>query len=215
MFNKDSILYEVNVICKMISIIIFLISLVFLKIPGMIVLLSIVLFGLSFSFKYLFRYSVFTVVIAIIASFYPPILWITKFLILINYILLINKTINFSEMRYLLETTLYKFQKRKITYRILYAIYFFNYMKKNTKILNKLRDEYGIASDSYYLQFSLKKAYEKTKHEMAELMLVNQLRFYNYSSKRTYLERPTWERWDNSYLLFHIILLIFIIIYGG
>ena len=88
-------------------------------------------------------------------------------------------------------------------------------MKKNYKVLGVLRNEYGIKKDWFYLKFSWKKAYHKTKYEMKEFLTMNNLRFYNYSSKRTYLDKPTWERWDTGYLLFHILLLAFIIIYGG
>lgn len=215
MFNKDSILYQVNIISKILGILLALLSIIFIKIPGLIVLISIALLLLSSSFKYTFSYSIVSLLISIIASFYPPLLWISKILIIINYLILIKKITNTLDLRYMLEVTLYKFQSKKITYHILYVIYFFKYLKKNHKVLGKLRDEYGIKNDWFYIRFSWKKAYLKTKHEMNELMIINNLRFYNYSSKRTYLERPTWERWDSGYLFFHLLLLIFSIVYGG
>ena len=215
MFSKDSILYQVNIISKLIGIILSLLGIIILQIPGFIVLLGVILLILSASFKYIFRYSIFSLIIALIASFFPQILWISKTLIFINYLILVRKLTKTNDLRYILEVTLYKFQSKKITYRILYIIYFFKYMKKNHKVLGILRDEYGIKKDWFYLKFSWKKAYQKTKYEMKEFMTMNNLRFYNYSSSRTYLEKPTWERWDTGYVLFHILLLIFIIIYGG
>ena len=215
MFNKDSILYQVNIISKFIGIILSLIGIVILKIPGFIVLISIVLLTLSISFKYTFRYSIISLIISIIASFFPQILWISKILIFINYLILIKKLTKAVDLRYILEVTLYKFQSKKITYKVLYLIYFFKYLKLNHKTLSKLRDEYGIKKDWFYFKFSWKKAYQKTKYEMSEFLIMNNLRFYNLSSKRTYLEKPTWERWDTLYVLFHILLLVFITIYGG
>lgn len=215
MFNKDSILYQVNIISKFIGIILSLIGIVILKIPGFIVLISIVLLTLSISFKYTFRYSIISLIISIIASFFPQILWISKILIFINYLILIKKLTKAVDLRYILEVTLYKFQSKKITYKVLYFIYFFKYLKLNHKTLSKLRDEYGIKKDWFYFKFSWKKAYQKTKYEMSEFLIMNNLRFYNLSSKRTYLEKPTWERWDTLYVLFHMLLLVFITIYGG
>ena len=215
MFNKDSILYQVNIISKFIGIILSLIGIIILKIPGFIVLISIVLLTLSISFKYTFRYSIISLIISIIASFFPQILWISKILIFINYLILIKKLTKAVDLRYILEVTLYKFQSKKITYKVLYLIYFFKYLKLNHKTLSKLRDEYGIKKDWFYFKFSWKKAYQKTKYEMSEFLIMNNLRFYNLSSKRTYLEKPTWERWDTLYVLFHILLLVFITIYGG
>lgn len=215
MFNKDSILYQVNIISKFIGIILSLIGIIILKIPGFIVLISIVLLTLSTSFKYTFRYSIISLIISIIASFFPQILWISKILIFINYLILIKKLTKAVDLRYILEVTLYKFQSKKITYKVLYLIYFFKYLKLNHKTLSKLRDEYGIKKDWFYFKFSWKKAYQKTKYEMSEFLIMNNLRFYNLSSKRTYLEKPTWERWDTLYVLFHILLLVFITIYGG
>ena len=215
MFSKDSILYQVNIISKFIGIILAFIGIMLLKIPGFIVLVSVILLSLSTAFKYTFRYSILSLAISIFSSFFPQILWISKTLIFINYLILVRKLTKTSDLRYILEVTLYKFQSKKITYRVLYIIYFFKYMKKNHKTLELLRNEYGIKKDWFYFRFSWKKAYQKTKYEMEEFMNMNNLRFYNLSSKRTYLEKPTWERWDTGYVLFHVLLLVFIIIYGG
>lgn len=215
MFSKDSILYQVNIISKFIGIFFALLGIILLRIPGFIVLLSVILLALSISFPYTFRYSIFSVIIALVASFFPQILWISKILIFINYLILVRKLTKANDLRYILEVTLYKFQSKKITYKILYMIYFFKYMKKNHKVLGILRDEYGIKKDWFYFKFSWKKAYQKTKYEMEEFIAMNNLRFYNFSSKRSYLERPTWERWDTGYVFFHLLLLIFIILYGG
>lgn len=82
------------------------------------------------------------------------------------------------------------------------------------RILDRLRDEYGMARDFFYIRFTLKKAWKKTKYEMKELITMNDLRFYNFSNKRTYVEKPRWESWDTKYLFVHIVLGVLFYIYG-
>ena len=82
------------------------------------------------------------------------------------------------------------------------------------RILDRLRDEYGMARDFFYTRFSLKKAWKKTKYEMKEMIVMNDLRFYNYSKQRTYTEKPKWERWDTKFLFVHIMLSTLLIVFG-
>ena len=215
MFSKDSILYQVNVISKVIGLILTLISIILIKIPSFVVLLSIVMLIISANYKYTFRYSLVNLLVSIIASFYPPLLWISKIMLFINYTIIVKKITKASDLRYVLEVTLYKFQSRKITYHILYIIYYFKYLNRNYKLLGRLKDEYGIKNDWFFVKFRWKKAKSKTKNEMNEFITMNSLRFYNYSSNRTYIEKPTWERWDSHYVIAHVIMFVFIIIYGG
>ena len=49
---------------------------------------------------------------------------------------------------------------------------------------------------------------------MKEFIMMNDLRFYNYSKERTYIEKITWERWDTKYLLFHILIFIVTFLLG-
>lgn len=214
MFSKDSILFQVNIFSKVLGVIIFIIGLVLLHNPALLVLLGIGLLILSSKYKYLFRYSIFMTLIVILSSFYPHFLWISKILIFINYVLLLGKITYSKDLRYLLEKTLYKFQNKKITYKVLYYIYIFKYMKKNYKLLNQLINEYGLRKDFNLYKFLHEQAFIKSKNEMKETTTMVDLRFYNYSNKRTYIDKPTWERWDTKYLLFYILVLIFIIIYG-
>ena len=144
-----------------------------------------------------------------------PFLKIAKLITILVYILIIKKITNSQELRYVLEVTLYKFQSKKITFHILYFMYFFKYLKKNIKLMNNLREDYGMEKDWNYRKFALKKAYDKTKYEIKELMMMNEIRFYNYSSTRTYIEKTNWESWDTKYLMFHILVFIFILIYGS
>lgn len=214
MFSKDSILYQINIFSKVLGIIIFIISLVLLHNTALLVLLGIGLLILSSKYKYLFRYSIFMTLIVILSSFYPQIMWISKILIFINYIVVLSKVTYSKDLRYLLEKTLYKFQNKKITYKVLYLIYILKYMKKNYKILNGLIDEYGLKKDFSMYKFLHEQSYIKAKHEMEETTTMVDLRYYNISKTRTYNDKPTWERWDTKYLIFYVLVLIFIIVYG-
>lgn len=215
MFKRDSILHDVNIISKTISAVIALLGLIFLHSSALIVLISVVLFFLAHEFKILSKISVIGILFAVLATFFPQWLWIPKCLTFIIYLSLVKKITASQELRYALEVTLYKFQSKKITYHILYIIYFFRYLKKNMVLLDNLREDYGMDKDWFYIRFSLKKAYSKTKYELRDLMEINKLRFYNYSSSRTYIEKPTWEKWDTQYLLAHLVSFLFILIYGG
>lgn len=214
MFKENSIVYDMNIICKLICALLMLVTLIFIKVPTIIVFLGIFFLGIGLEFRKITVLNMVGVLIAILSTFYPSLLWVTKLLIYLSYLCLFKKITKASEFRYLLEVTLYKFQSKKITFRILYCIYFFKQLRKNIKILDRLRDEYGMARDFFYTRFSLKKSWKKTKYEMKELIIMNDLRFYNYSNKRTYTEKPRWERWDIKYLFFHIVLSTLLFIFG-
>lgn len=214
MFKKDSIFYDINSICKMICVLILLIAFLLLKQPPFLVFIGIFLWVISLEFKKTSILSMVGILLSIVASFYPQFLWIPKILLFCIYLSLVKKLTNPTQLRYMLEVTLYKFQSKKITFHILYLIYFFRHIKENMKVLDRLREEYGMRKDLFYFCFSLKKAWKKSKYEMNDLITMNSIRFYNYSKKRTYVEKPTWERWDTKYLLFHIMIFIVIYMYG-
>ena len=134
MFRKDSILYEVNAISKLISFLIFVFSLMILKSPAFLVLLSIVFLALTYSFQWVSKFAIAGVLFSIVSSIYMPFLKIAKLITILVYILIIKKITNSQELRYVLEVTLYKFQSKKITFHILYFMYFFKYLKKNIKL---------------------------------------------------------------------------------
>lgn len=214
MFKSNSIIYDINIVSKAISLIIVVVSLIVLNQPTFLVALGLVSLVISFPFKNTSVISMIAVLFAIITNFVEGILWIPKVILLLVYLLLIKKFTKASELRYLLEVTLYKFQSKQITFKILNMIYFFKQLRRNINIFDRLRDEYGMAKDSFYIRFSFKKAWKKTKYEMKEFIMMNDLRFYSYSKERTYIEKTTWERWDTKYLLFHILILAITIVLG-
>jgi len=214
MFNTDSIIKEVNIINKIICYIIILLTLIICKEPIFIIFVNLISLLITKEYKNLFKINISTTIITLLGILFSQILWITKLGILIIYTALLKKVTKAIELRYVLESTLYRFQQKKITYRILNSIYFGKYFKNNIKRFMLLKDDYGLKCNMKFICFMIKKAYNKTKEQMREFIQVNKLRFYNDSKNRTYVEKPTWESWDTSYLIVHIIILLITCFYG-
>ena len=77
-----------------------------------------------------------------------------------------------------------------------------------------LKDDYLIKLNPKFLYFILKQSYLKAKNVENDFVVINSERFYNFSEKRTYIEKIVWEPWDNTYLVSHIIILLLTYFYG-
>ncbi len=214
MFNENSIIKDVNIINKAVSYLIIIISLFICSEPIFMLFINLFLLLITKQYQNLFKTSLINIAIIIISIFFTQFLWITKLLTLVIYTVLLKKVTKSTELRYILESTLYRFQSKKITYRILYVIYFARHYKNNIKKLLILKDDYSMKVDFNFIKFIIKKSYQKTKIELKDLMEINKLRFYNYSKERTYIEKPTWESWDTNYIVSHIIILLITLFYG-
>lgn len=214
MFSNNSILKNVNILCKVISGLLILISLFVCKEP------LFLLFSLIFILLYITDYKkivIFNLIIIFftLLSFKYSLLFIPKILLFILYILLIKKVTNKDELRFLVENTLYHFKNRKLTYKLLYIIYFIHNFTINIKNMYILKDDYKIKLNFKFIIFIIKQSYIKAKLSKDDFIVLNKIRFYNYSSSRTYLNKITFERWDFNYLACHIVILVVTIIYGG
>ncbi len=214
MFNTDSIIKEVNILNKVICYGIILISLLVVKEPIFIGFVNLFLLLITKQYPNLLKMNILIVLVALLGIFFPQILWITKLGILIIYTILLKKVTRAIELRYVLESTLYRFQQKQVTYKILSFIYFGKYFKKNLKRLMILKDDYGLNYSIHFVTFMIKNAYHQTKEQMKEFMQLNKLRFYNDSKQRTYMEKPTWESWDTNYLVIHIFIFLLVCFYG-
>ena len=214
MFNTDSIIKEVNILNKVICYGIILISLLVVKEPIFIGFVNLFLLLITKQYPNLLKMNILIVLVALLGIFFPQILWITKLGILIIYTILLKKVTRAIELRYVLESTLYRFQQKQVTYKILSFIYFGKYFKKNLKRLMILKDDYGLNYSIHFVTFMIKNAYHQTKEQMKEFMQLNKLRFYNDSKQRTYMEKSTWESWDTNYLVIHIFIFLLVCFYG-
>lgn len=214
MFNTDSIIKEVNIITKTISYLMIMLALVLVNEPLFIIFVNVFLVVITKQYPNILKINLISLGMNILNIFYPQFLWITKILILIIYTTLLKKVTKATELRYILESTLYRFQQKQITYKVLYIIYFGKYFKNNIKKLWLLKDDYAIKYNFSFLNFILKQSYRKTKDQMQDFMQMNKLRFYNNSSERTYMEKPSWESWDTNYIIIHTIIFFLACFYG-
>lgn len=215
MFNKNSIIKEVNIINKLVCYLLILMALIICREPIFIVFVNLTLLIITRQYSKLFKTNLVIMFLSILSIFFPQILWITKIGILIIYTVLLKKVTQTVELRYVLESTLYRFQSKKITYKILYAIYFIKYFKTNIKRMLVLKDDYSMPLNYKLIKFIIKHAYSKTKNQMETFIEINKLRFYNDSKNRTYIEKKeTWESWDTNYLIAHIIIMLLTVFYG-
>lgn len=214
MFSTDSILKEVNIFGKVVAYILILVSLIVVKSPIFLIFVNIFLLWITKPFSNLVKMNLFNFGVTLFGIFFPQLLWITKIIILIIYTELLKKVTETIELRYVLENTFYRFQKKKVTYRILYLIYFEKYFKNNLKKMLLLKDDYGLKKDRRLISFLLQQSYRKTKENMQDFMQTYQLRFYNDSKKRTYIEKNSWETWDTNYIMVHVVILLLVFFYG-
>ncbi len=214
MFNTDSIIKEVNVFNKLFCYLIIFISLLMVKEALFLVFANLILLVITKQYPKLLKFNILVLGITVLGMFYPQFLWITKIGILMIYTILLKKVMCPIELRYVLENTLYCFKQKQVTYKILSLIYFGRYFKNNLKRFLILKDDYGLKVNPQFMAFILRQAYEQTKEQMQEFMIMNRLRFYNDSTKRTYIERKSWESWDNNYIIIHAMIFLLTFFYG-
>lgn len=214
MFNENSIIKEVNIINKVVCYLLIIVCLFVCNESFFLLFVDLFLLLITRNYQKLFKINILNTILLVLCIFFSHFLWITKIITLIIYTVLLTRVTKAIELRYVLESTLYRFQSKKITYRILYMIYFIKYYINNIKKFLTLKDDYGIKINFEFIRFIFKKTYQKTKMELRSLMEINKLRFYNYSKDRTYIEKPTWESWDTNFLVSHLIIFLLTIFYG-
>ena len=214
MFNDTSVIKEVNVLIKAFCYLLVLIMLIICK--DTIYLLFVDMFFLLVTKKFnkLFIFNLVITGLIVLNIFFPYFLGISKFGILILYTILLTRVTKLEDLRYVVEYTFYIFKNKKITYKLFYWIFFIKTFNNHFNKMLLLKDDYGIKSNIKFLLFILKQSYNKAKMSKKDFIEINRIRFYNYSSERTYIEKITWESWDTYYLLVHIILTAITFFYG-
>lgn len=214
MFSKESIINEVNIINKAICYLVVVLGLIVCSEPIFLLFVNIFLLLITKQYEKLFKINIVNAIILLISIIFPHFLWISKIITLVIYTLLLKKVTKITELRYLLESTLYRFKQKQVTYKILYIMYFFKYFNNNLKQMLFLKEDYGMKLNIKFIWFVIKKSYQKTKDQLNELMKINKLRFYNYSKDRTYIEKTSWESWNNNYLICHVVIVVITFFYG-
>ena len=214
MFNDTSIIKEVNILNKVICYLLVILILIICKDNLYIILSNIFLLLITKQYIKLFKFNIIVTFLILLNLFFPHFLWIIKLCVLIIYTILLSKVTKLSELRYVIEVTLYRFKNKKITYKLFYSIYFIKNFKKYIKRMIILKDDYSIPLSFKFIIFILKQAYIKAKNDKKDFIIINNKRFYNISSNRTYIDKIRWESWDTNYLICHIVILIITFFYG-
>lgn len=214
MFNHKSILYEVNPFLKIGCYIFFLLLVIFIHRPLYVVAFFAITYLLTGADELLQKTSAIGTGISLIMVFYPQLLWITKLGMLILYTMMLIKITNAEHLKYIVEKVFYRFQNKEITYVLTYLINYYKFLKENYQKIDRIRKEYGLEKKPEYQKTILKKARQKAKKEVAEVMTIYQLRFYNLYRTKTYYQKLSWARWDSDYLLGHIALFVTILLLG-
>lgn len=214
MFKDNSILKDVNIFNKLFCFILSLVAIILCRQILLLIFINLTFILFTKPYKKLLITNIINILLLIPIYFYPQLMWINKIIIFILYTVLLKKVTKVNDLRFILESTLYRFQTKRITYYILYGMYFTKYYLENIKYFMVLKDDYEIKLNIKFLIFIIKKSFNKTKLQLTELMEINRLRFYNYSNKRTYIEKNKWESWDTTFLVSHIIVFFLILFYG-
>ena len=214
MFSDTSILKEVNILNKFICFLMVITMFIVIKDITFLIVIDSFFLLMTKEYKNIFIYNNIITLFLILSIFYSPLLWINKIMLLVLYLIMLKKVTKSSELRYLIEVSLYRFKNKKITYRLFYFIYFIKNFKEHFKRMLVLKDDYLIRLNPKFLMFIIKESYKSAKRKRKDFIEINSMRFYNYSSNRTYIEKNTWESWDSTYLITHIIILVITFIYG-
>lgn len=214
MFSETSMLKEVNIVNKFICYLLVVISLILIKDPVFLTFVDIIFLLLSKDDKKIFIINILMVIFSVTTIFNPQFLWISKLFFLGLYTVLLKKVTELKDLRFVIESTLYKFNNKQVTYKLFYVIYFLKNFKRHFNKMLLLSDDYEMKISPKLIWFILKQSYNKAKLEKNNFEEINKMRFYNYSATRTYIEENTWESWDTTYLICYIIILLIVIFYG-
>lgn len=211
---KHSLLESVNVFCKLLSLYIFTISIIFVQDSVFFMMLSFFFFVLLHRHRYTGVMSLMATLVAILAIFYPHLLWISKVLIFITYVCLLTKFIHVSMLKYFFEKTFYRFQNQSFTTFIITILYLPGLLKKNWFKMDSVRKDYGLNEKKNYYINLWKRVFRISFLELKEIVLFHKLRLYNCKKVRTSVDEIHWEKWDTSYLGMHILFFLIVAVWG-
>ncbi|MEG2283109.1 MAG: hypothetical protein RSB99_00570 [Bacilli bacterium] len=214
MFNKDSLLYSVNSVVKLLGTVIFICSIIWLKQSWLLLVISILLTLIVDKNKYIKKIAYISIFIGIMQFFYQPFMWINKFLIIVLYFIVILAIYSTEQIKYLCELIFYPFQNKYITNFYVSGLYAFKSLKNNCNRLRKIIDSYGLSKNISLLKNISSAFFHHTKEDIEDMNFLHHIRFYNWNRSRTYIEQEKIESWDICYILIHLIFLIITVTLG-
>lgn len=205
-----SYLRDFNIVSKLLSFFIFVLSLFFLE--SRILFVVVVCFYLWF-FKSIPFFLVETCIF-FLSFLFPFSLCLLKIILFIQSIFFLVMIVRMEEVRVLVEKATYKFHSGRPCMMMLSLCYFcrlFCYQFLDFKQIYLMQ---GKKLDFKQYIFMVKKSYEKAKVELAKVMMTYEYRFYHVLANRTYLEDLTLTSSDMKYILLHVILFFLVFVYG-
>ena len=211
---KHSLLESVNIFCKLLSLYIFIISIIFIQDSVFFMIISFCFFAIFHRHRYTGTFSLVATLVAIVSIFYPQFLWISQFFIILTYFCLFIKLIHVSMIKFFFEKTFYRFQNQSFTTFIITIIYLPGLLKKNWSKIDSVRKDYGLNEKKNYYINLWKRVFRISCSEVKEIVLFHKLRLYNCKKVRTSVDEIHWEKWDTSYLVMHILFFLIVAIWG-
>lgn len=208
MYNKESVIFDINMITKLISYILFIILDIINNNIFLFLLIEIIILIEARKEKWFLNFNKISVIFFLICLFLPELLIIPKILIIVSYTYLLTKVVNINQLRYLIEISFYKYKNNKLTKLFLSIMYYFKYIKVYIKKYINIQKEHGFHYEYNHILYTIKKANQLASNKIKKLIQINEIRFYNYHNKKTYLEEIEFEFWDYIYLIIHFLLLI-------
>lgn len=210
MYRNLDYLKDIHILAKFFSFILFLFSIIFVHNPIFLFVFAVVFFAF---FRNIYTFLCF-LLFFILAFWFPGFLIIAKAFILLSFIMLNFLTIHFQEVRQFIEYFSYHKKQSRITYLILYICYFGKYYLIYFKEFLSYRKSYGKHVSPTFLKYIIVQSFSKTKMQINSLIGTYRYRFYNFSNKRSYVEKNRIAALDIKYILLFVILFLVVCLWG-
>lgn len=205
-----SYLRDFNIVSKLLSFFIFVLSLFFLE--SRILFVVVICFYLWF-FKSIPFFLVETSIF-FLSFLFQFSLGLLKFVLLMQSIFFLVTIVRMEEVRVLIEKITYKFHSSRPCMMMLSFCYFCRLFCYKFLDFKKIYLMQGKKLDLKQYIFIVRKSYEKTKVELTKVMRTYEYRFYHVSKNRTYLEDLTLTSSDVKLVLVYVMLFFFVFVYG-
>ncbi len=213
MWIDKSWLKEMHPVNKVVSGILMVVAILFIKNPYYLLAINALFFFLLKGEDWLEKGVLVSFVLNLLALFVPFWLGFSKFLLILLYGILVLSKASLEEMEYLLEIVAPI--NSSFSIRLSNRLSFLRLLKKRYRELERIGKSYGLPENTRLKRDLIKRCYNETKMEMTEIKTLKKLRFYGVYPRRTRISSYTFHLWDRNYLMGHILFLIFALVLGG
>lgn len=203
-------LKNLNFYVKLIVIILFLLSIIFVNNTYLILSLITIFIITSFLLKHYkaLQMSIMLIIVFMFYYLHPFLLIVVKTLLLYILYLIVKDLVNIKERKYLFDKVFYRF-KGNINKLYVGSNYKNRVFLNNMNVYNDM-DKFTRRKYSEYL---VKQALMKTSYDMQDISYRNTLSYYKYSNKKGSILNMKWGSMDNTCLLISILLFVLVLFY--